>query len=303
MGVMQTESIITTLLAAAAFLKKPIQDVAGRSVKDAYDAAKYYLRRKLGETTDAAKALDLATEKPESEARKAVLVEETKSAELESDTELVRVIEEIAARLPAPPDVANGQRVRVAGRGNQVHVAGRDLVISTEKHVRRNVITPDDRHLTADQRDALRDVIGEVADRLAVGDGDPNFAAVHRMVQRRFGVASYLLIPRDRYGDALGFLKQQRAIYRSRLRRRNPAAYQRDFFRAIYAGVCKLGWDRSHIFEFAGEKLGLKKPLTSLKQLGPNQLKSLADVMQREVAKAQAISPPALPVGGASEKR
>jgi hypothetical protein len=84
MGVMQTESIITTLFAAAAFLKKPIQDVAGQSVKDAFDAAKYYLRRKLGETSDAAKAPDMATEKPESEVRKAVLVEETKSAEIET---------------------------------------------------------------------------------------------------------------------------------------------------------------------------------------------------------------------------
>jgi hypothetical protein len=36
--------------------------------------------------------------------------------------------------------------------------------------------------------------------------GAPNFAAVHRHLQRRFRVASYLLIPRERFADALAFL-------------------------------------------------------------------------------------------------
>jgi hypothetical protein len=101
----------------------------------------------------------------------------------------------------------------------------------------------------------------------------------------------------------LSFLKQQRAIYRSRLRSRNPEAYQNTCYRAIYTGVGKLGWERSRIYEFATKKLALRKPLTSLKQLGPNQLKSLADAMRNEVVKAQAMSSPILSGGGASEKR
>jgi hypothetical protein len=303
MGVMQTESIITTLLAAAAFLKKPIQDVAYSSVKDAYEAAKHCLRRKLGETSDAATALDLAAERPDSETRKAMLLEETRFAGIEADAELAQLINEVATRLPLLPVGHPEQHLRSAGRDNRGQGAGRDLIIGTEKHVRRNVITPDDRHLNVAQRDTIRSIIAEVAEKLADGDGDPNFAAVHRMMQRRYGVVSYLLIPHDRFDDALSFLKQQRAIYRSRLRRRNPAAYQKDFYRAIYTGVGKLGWDRSRIYEFATEKLALKKPLTSLKQLGPNQLKSLADAMRNEVVKTRAVSFPVVSGGGASEKR
>jgi hypothetical protein len=302
MGAMHTESIVTTLLAAAAFLKKPIQDLTCQSLKDAYDAARYYLRRRLGEQSDAAKALEQATQKPESEARKAVFVEEAKLAGLESDAELARVMEQIVAWLQALSANPIRQQAHVSGRGNHVQMAGRDLVITTEKHVQRNVITPDDRHLATDQRDTLRDVIAEVADRLAVGSGDPNFAAVHRMLQRRYRVPSYLLIPRNRYDDALKFLKQQRAIHRSRLRHRNPAAYERDFFRAIYTGVGKLGWDRSQILDFAAAKLALKKPLTSLKELGPSQLKSLADAMRHEVIKARSTASGIGSSGGASEK-
>jgi hypothetical protein len=67
---MQTEAIIATLLAAAAILKQPVQDVAAQSIKDVYEAAKYYLRKKFGDGSDGAKFLDLALEKPESAMRK-----------------------------------------------------------------------------------------------------------------------------------------------------------------------------------------------------------------------------------------
>ena len=280
---MPIESILTTLLAAAALLKKPVQDAASQSLKAAYEAAKSYLLKKLGANSAAADALEMATEKPESVARKAVLCEETESAGLATDAELQRLIAQVAARLPSPVESLS-QSVRVSGQGNKVQVAGRDLVIRTEKHFRRSVITPDERHLTVEQCEKLRTVIGELAARLAVGDGGPNFAAVHRMLQRRYSIPSYLLIPRDKFGDALGFLSQQRAIHRSRLRRRNPALYQNDFFHSIYAGAGELGWERPQVYQFAFDKLGLKKPLTSLKQLGPIQLKSLADFIRRQVA-------------------
>jgi hypothetical protein len=282
MGDMQTDTMINTLLAAAGFLKRPFQDVAAQPLKDAYEAAKIYLRKKFDEGSGAAKALELATEKPESLIRKALLVEESASVDLESDPEVARIIERLAVLVPESPGIG-WQNVRVNGQGNHVQVAGRDIV-TTEKHVQRNAITPDERHLTAEQREKIRSVIAEVAERLAVKDGEPNLAAVHRMVQRRFNVASYLLVPQEKYGDALSFLKQQRAIHRSRLRHRDPAAYQNDFFRAIYAGAGELGWDRLQVYQFAVAKLGLKKPVTSLKQLGPFQLKSLAEFVRQQVA-------------------
>ena len=97
---MQTEAIITTLLDAARFLKQPIRDVAGQAVKEAYEAAKSCLRKILGIDSDGAKALDLATEKPESASRKAVLVEEADTAGMDRDPVLRQLIEELAKALP-----------------------------------------------------------------------------------------------------------------------------------------------------------------------------------------------------------
>src|ERR1017187_9597305 len=210
MGIMQTEAIFATLLAAAAFLKKPVQDLVTDSLRDAYDATKTHLRKRFGETSEAAKMLDLATAKPESLLRKALLVEESASSGLDKDTILHRLIERLSLLVPGSVQT-DGPCVRVSGCGNSVQVAGRDL-IHTMKHIQRNTITPDERHLSVGQRDQVQSVIAELAARLAGDDGAPNFAGAHRMLQRRYNVASYLLLPRDRFSDALAFLKQQRAI-------------------------------------------------------------------------------------------
>jgi hypothetical protein len=276
---MKTEEIITTLLAAAAFLKGPIKDVVGQSVKDVYDSVKYYLRRKFGEGSDGAKMLELAVQKPESAMRKAALAEEAAATGIENDADLDRLIAELRSLLGdrAKP----GQNVAVNGTGNHVVVAGRD-VVQTVRRIERAAITPDDRHVTVEQREEIRGLIGELAVRLARDDGAPNFAAGHRMLQNRFKVASYLLVPRERFSEAVRFLKQQRAIHRSHLRRRNPAAFGRDRQRAVFSRAAALGWDRSRLFRFARERLNLGETVSSLRQLGPNQLSRLADELARE---------------------
>jgi hypothetical protein len=275
---MNPEAIITTLLAAAAFLKKPVQDIAIQSIKDVYEAARYYLRKRFGEHSDAAKVLDLAAQKPESEMRKAVLVEETVAAGLHTDAELIRLATKLADLLPHASS-ASGQQVQVSGVRNHVCVAGRD-VISTSRVVQRTVITPDERHVSAEQREQIKGVIAEIATRLAHEDGRPNFAAGHRMLQRRFGVPSYAMLPRERFDEALQFLKRQRAAFRANLRRRNPAGFATDLHRAIFARAGELGWSRHAVYAFAQEKLGLSSTVRSLRELGPQQLARLANAMR-----------------------
>lgn len=60
---MNTESIISVILAAAAVLREPAVSVASEALKDLYAAAKYYVRKKFVDRPDAVKALEFATEK------------------------------------------------------------------------------------------------------------------------------------------------------------------------------------------------------------------------------------------------
>jgi len=300
---MKTDEVFTILLSAAAFLKDPVQSVATQSIKDAYVAAKYYLRKKFGPESDATKALDLAVEKPESESRKAVLLEETAEANLDGDTDVVRLIEQLARCLPL--QVHNpATQVRVWGHGHRVQVAGRDLVV-TARHVQRNAITPGDTHVSAEQRRRLAALITQVAVRLAGEDGKPRFGAVHAMLQRRLGVTSYLLIPAGRFDEAAGFLKQQCAVNRAHLRRRDPAAYKTDFLRLIQARRVELGWIKPQLYAFAEQRLGLKARLTSLLSLGPRQLKTLAEALPRAAAREgdQMVASATSAAGAASPTR
>lgn len=211
---MHIDTIIQTLLSAAALLKKPAQDAATASIKRLFDATCRYLRRKLGDGSDGEKMLGLAVEKPESAMRKAVLVEEAHAAGLGADEDLVRLAEQLSALLPPASD-SSGHRVQVSGQRNRVMVAGRDM-IHTARVVQRTVATPDERHVTIDEKKQLRALIGELAARLGAQKGRPNFAAAHRMLQRKLSVESYALIPRERFAEAVRFLKQRCAALRLR---------------------------------------------------------------------------------------
>lgn len=281
---MQTDTIITTLLSAAAFLKEPIQAIASQSLRDVYESTKYYLRRKFGPESKAAVALEAAAEDPQSPGRKLTLIEESSRAGLDGDADLARLIQMLAALLGGL-GVILPAAISVVGNSAPVTVVGRDQ-INTTRHVVRNVVTPDESHLSGEQCTELRAVIAEVADRLADDSGAPNFAAVHRQLQRRFRVASYLLIPRAHFADALAFLKRQRVVHRGRLRRRNPGAYANDFFRVIHACARQLGWDRDRLCAFAQERLNLRQPLASLRELGPAQLRSLAEALRRQTQRS-----------------
>ncbi|MBI5769621.1 MAG: hypothetical protein HZA93_17730 [Verrucomicrobia bacterium] len=283
---MTSETIVSALLRAASVLKKPVENLAAQGLKDLYAAAKARFQGKLSGKPDAVDALEKATEKPESPARKAVLIEEIAETKFEDDLELMHLLQHLAKMLP-PAEPTIRQDVRVKGRGHRVQVAARDI-INTEKHVHKNAITPDERHLSGEQKDRLEPLINELATRLAGEDGKPNYKKVHRMLQRQFNKSSYLLIERGDFDKAAAFLKEQRAINRSRLRSRNPVAYKNDFFRGIWSRARELDWEKPQVYEFALEKLALKKSLSSLKELGPIQLKTLSEAMQREVRKTRA---------------
>ena len=278
---MDTNTIVTALLSAAAFLKEPIRAVASQSLRDVYDAAKFYLKKKVGPDSRNARLLDLATSEPNSPLRHALLPDVAQTAALDQDPDVTRLTETLVAMLGGLGVPRPAQQVTIGGDAENVQVVAGDF-IATQRHVTRNAVTPDESHLGAEQVEQVRALISDVAGRMADETGTPNFAAVHRQLQRRFRVSSYLLIPRASFAEAVSFLKQQRAIHRGTLRRRNPPAYGQDLCRTIYARARELGWDRDHLCAFATEHLRLRRPLASLRELGPNQLGMLARMVQRQ---------------------
>jgi len=279
---MDISTITSTITAALICLKKPIQDTADKAISDGYEMLKRLVSAKLEGNSDASSALSKLEDKPESKARHDLLVEELSDQKLELDPAIIKAVNALVKALPKKSKSSQFKvSIRQTGRGNKAQIAGRDLVI-TEKHVEVVKFTPDDSHISSEQCRKLKDLIDKLAPKLAGEDGKPAYQTAFSRLYKKFKVTSYREIKKEDFPAAVSYLQQQRAINRRTLKRSNPQAYRNDLYRPIWAKVKELGWPDGHIYNFAVEKLALKKPISSLKQLGPNQLTDLYKHLLRQ---------------------
>jgi hypothetical protein len=166
------------------------------------------------------------------------------------------------------------------GKARDVIQAGGNVNIAKKVTV-RNEVVPDERHITEEQAAWLKALAEELAPRLAGESGKPAYGAVYSRLTKRFGVTSYKLIPRDKFDDALQWFKEEKAKSRSKLRRSDPEKLDKELYQKVWAKARELGWKKQDVYNFALEKLTLKRPISSLKQLGPYQLKKLSEVIYR----------------------
>lgn len=166
------------------------------------------------------------------------------------------------------------------GRARDVVAAGRD-VIQTKKHISRPEFTPDQRHITEATAAKVKEVIEDLANRTLGEDGKPNFSMWYTRLNKRFKVGTFRAILVEDTADLLSWLSQQKAMNRGKLRRSNPDRYRNDLYSVVWANAKSKGMSKDDVYEFARIKLKLKKPITSLKSLGPNQLKHLSEYIRR----------------------
>lgn len=166
------------------------------------------------------------------------------------------------------------------GRARDVVAAGRD-VIQTKKHISRPEFTPDERHITEATAAKVKEVIEDLANRTVGEDGKPNFGMWYTRLNKRFNVGTFRAILVEDTAELLSWLSQQKAMNRGKLRRSNPDRYRNDLYSVVWANATSKGMSKEDVYEFARIKLKLKKPITSLKSLGPNQLKHLSEYIRR----------------------
>lgn len=166
----------------------------------------------------------------------------------------------------------------VIGNGNVV--AGRD-VIHTEAVVQKNVTQPGPQHVTEEQAYEIKRLV----DELSQIDVDSGRADSHRhwysWMYRKFKVTSYKTIPLDKYEGVMSWLRQQKAINRPKLRRPANEKWRDQLYGAIYGRWRQLGYEKVDIYTFAFERLQLDVPISSLKELGEQNLKKLYDIVFR----------------------
>lgn len=167
---------------------------------------------------------------------------------------------------------------------------------AAEAKPKKDKFVPDERHVTKDEKDVLRKLCDEVIERLTaktIFDSEADakrkkgryFGIVWSQFNDHFGTTELAALERTRFEEARSWFLQYRASKDKNLKRTNPQKYRNTLTRAIYAMKGALGWSDDELYAFASEKVGYPSAITSLNDLGNQQLEMVRDRVRYETTK------------------
>jgi len=107
-------AIIAALAAGAA---SGATDVARNALVDGYNGIKSFIKKKWGGDSDVSKAVEQLQAKPDSEARKGMVVEEIKAAKVAEDPELIQMAQSLLELVKSMP---GGEKIIQSATGTGI---------------------------------------------------------------------------------------------------------------------------------------------------------------------------------------
>lgn len=181
--------------------------------------------------------------------------------------------------------------VNQKSKGNHSFQVGvnHGTIIKTEKVVRKNeVLANPDINISQEQAKKIKDMVNSIVEIYEQAGKFKNssdkgkcFAQTWTSFNNRFSLTSYLLLPKDKFDEALIWLQKQIAFdHRPILRKANNPQWKKDMYGAIYAkSQNELHLDKQGLYQFAFDKLKLKEPISSLKELSDTRLQKLYKII------------------------
>lgn len=174
---------------------------------------------------------------------------------------------------------------------------------ASSRAAKKTNFTPDESHVSDEQRAELRKLQEQVVDRLTAKDKilpeeqfrkrqGKWFGIVWSQFHEEFETKEHGLqsLPKTRFEDAKNWLRQYRASKDKNLKRSDPEKYRATLTAAIYSAAGSLGWSKDEVYRFAADKLDQATPITSLNDLGVNQLELVKSRIKYEVTKRRVKS-------------
>ncbi|MDV3472648.1 hypothetical protein CMU02_14810 [Elizabethkingia anophelis] len=181
--------------------------------------------------------------------------------------------------------------IKQSAKGKRVQQIGQNFgrIINTEKVQNvTEVLYDKESHISDQQAKQIKDKVDEIvsihdkAGKFKTSDNKGKFYAVTwSSIKNRYGVTKYTLLRKEDFEDCMKWLQTQIAsIHRPILRKHNNSEWKNSMYSSIYA-KSRNEWnmDRQQLFKFVEEKLDLKKPITSLKDLSDVRLKKLYNIL------------------------
>lgn len=134
-------------------------------------------------------------------------------------------------------------------------------------------------HITDSQAKQIRDKVNEIV-KINENTGKLNTGQLFKQtwtgIYNRFGITKYTLLPIEKFEECMSWLQSQIAYeHRPKLRKSNKPEWKKQMYKAIYAKIRNKNMSREALYDYAYEKLNLKKPINSLKELSDTRLKKL----------------------------
>lgn len=172
------------------------------------------------------------------------------------------------------------RQVQQRVNGNDNIVTGGDLLINTRK-VSRTVFSPGPQHVSESTAYQIKKHIDELVE-LESCTRNPAlnpYAKWWSKLQRQFKVTTYKAIPCEQSERVIQWLQKQKALLRPKLRRASNETWRQQYYKAICTRSQQIGIDKPALLELAQTKLGLKRDISSLTELGERDLQRLHQII------------------------
>ncbi|MBE7502224.1 MAG: hypothetical protein HS113_18375 [Verrucomicrobiales bacterium] len=154
-----------------------------------------------------------------------------------------------------------------------------DININQKKIIRPQIIhEPGD--VSEEAVHAIQELIRQLAETDEQAGKTASYGEYHQRLKRRYKVASYRKLTVAQGEDAIGWLREELGRKLPSLRRSNHDEWRKRVYRAIWACAREMGWEEGRVHGFANAELGLKQPISSLKELGEQKLELLRDKLR-----------------------
>jgi len=171
-------------------------------------------------------------------------------------------------------------------KGNHNIQVAQGNVIQTKKvKVVTEVVYDVNSHITDAQAFEIKEKITEIVNMVATNGASKQklFPKEYTAFYKQFKITSYKLVPLNEYDNAIKWLNKRIAYYgKKNLRHGDKEQWRKKQYTAIYARTRQLKMDRTDLINFTEEKLTLKNPLSSLKDLSDTRLQKLYGFIMRK---------------------
>jgi hypothetical protein len=151
----------------------------------------------------------------------------------------------------------------------------------------RNVVQPDATCIDDKKAYEIKEKIDQLVEidilsgKYKEFDKGKRYAFHWNTFKRYFKITDYHLIKNSDYEKVMIWLRKMVAINKPKLRKNNPVEWRNRNYSSIYSKIKSFGIAKEELYSIAYDKLKLKNPITSLKDLNDNNLKKLYQLIIR----------------------